>query len=156
MIFLPRKGGVAAALRQDQENYAEPIQEIRRTLKVLNPPSRASKTPDRARKLYTRGDSMKQDILTKNHPIVKQTRHKTSTWPSLQHKLWLYISNFPLHQLRENKRMRNEGNDIQRLRGGRIDCDVELLHQHCGSYTQSSHCQHTPFTNWPKHSCQLP
>ncbi len=95
------------------------------------PPSRASKTPDRARKLYTRRDSMKQDILTKNHPIVKQTRHKTSTWPSLQHKLWLDISNFPLHQLRENKLMRNEGKDIQRLRGGRP------LTVMCSSYTST-------------------
>lgn len=89
------------------------------SVKLSFPPSRASTAPKRVRKLHIRGDSMKQEILTKNYPVLKQTRHKTSTWPSLQYKLWLDISNFPLHQLREDKRMRNEGKDIQRQRGGR-------------------------------------
>lgn len=40
-------------------------------------------------------------------PILKQWRHKTNTWPFSQHKLWLDISALPLHQLQEDRRVKN-------------------------------------------------
>ena len=52
---------------------------------------------------------------TSGSPRLKKRRDKTSTWPSVQHKLWLDISSLPLHQLREDERLRTEsrGSQIQ-------------------------------------------
>ncbi len=43
-----------------------------------------------------------------------QAKCHTSTWPSLQHKLWLGISDLPLHHLREDKRMKSAERDPQK------------------------------------------
>ena len=50
---------------------------------------------------------------TSGSPRLKKRRDKTSTWPSVQHKLWLDISSLPLHQLREDERLRTESRDSQ-------------------------------------------
>ena len=64
------------------------------------------------------GDSVKKGKRheiehTSGSPGMKKRRDKTSTWPSVQHKLWLDISSLPLHQLREDKRLRTESRDGQ-------------------------------------------
>lgn len=85
--------------------------EVAESAQCLLPPSRVRKAPETARELDRKVDTINQDT---QNTVVKQARHRTSTWPSLQYKLWLGISDLPLHYLQDDKRIKTAPRDSQR------------------------------------------